>query len=137
MSMQSGPGVLMPGMQSPGMPVGAWALGMAVPGAGVMAEQYHVQGGQNMQNVPSEMNDRDVRMLKRKQANRDSARRSKQKKKQEIADLTRRKSQVTGSNKELAEKVTKALAVVRQLQSANVALREQYESIVKNSGQQH
>jgi len=64
--MQPGPGVLMPGMQSPGMPVGAWALGMAVPGAGVMAEQYHVQGGQNMQ-VPSDMNDRDVRMLKRKQ----------------------------------------------------------------------
>uniref|UniRef100_A0A7R9VFF9 BZIP domain-containing protein n=1 Tax=Chlamydomonas euryale TaxID=1486919 RepID=A0A7R9VFF9_9CHLO len=134
--MQPGPGVLMPGMQSPGMPVGAWALGMAVPGAGVMAEQYHVQGGQNMQ-VPSDMNDRDVRMLKRKQANRDSARRSKQKKKQEIADLTRRKSQVAGSNKELAEKVTKALATVRQLQSANVSLREQYESIVKNSGQQN
>jgi len=101
-----------------------------------MAEQYHVQGGQNMQ-VPSDMNDRDVRMLKRKQANRDSARRSKQKKKQEIADLTRRKSQVAGSNKELAEKVTKALATVRQLQSANVSLREQYESIVKNSGQQN
>lgn len=59
------------------------------------------------------------------QANRDSARRSKQKKKQEIADLSSRKAQLSEHNKDLVEKVKAELARVRELQSENTKLRQQ------------
>jgi hypothetical protein len=64
------------------------------------------------------------------QANRDSARRSKQKKKQEVADLSTRKDQLNDTNQDLVDKVNEALERVRQLQGKNSGLRTQYHSLL-------
>lgn len=81
------------------------------------------------QNGTSEVSERDVRVMKRKQANRDSARRSKQKKKQEFEDLGSKRAELTEANRLLLARVDEATERVRALQEINVKLQQQYQSL--------
>jgi hypothetical protein len=111
------------------------------------------------QNGTSEVSERDVRVMKRKQvslaaaggrgerlyqagsfatlisspprlqANRDSARRSKQKKKQEFEDLGSKRAELTETNRVLIARVDEATERVRALQETNVKLQQQYQSL--------
>lgn len=64
------------------------------------------------------------------QANRDSARRSKLKKKQETEELMIKRTQLSDLHNDLIKRVREAQAQVRQLQEANSGLKQRYSTLL-------
>lgn len=131
------PGLLLPALpnQLPSVP-GPWSLyPSGLPVSSPAPPLATVPGG----SIPPgsakalEMSERDARLLKRKQANRDSARRSKLKKKQEKEELVVRRTQLLDTHSDLVKRVWEAQARVRHLQEKNVALKEQFTQLLKAS----
>eukprot|EP00798_Chlamydomonas_sp_ICE-L_P029284 gene29284-12527_t len=75
-----------------------------------------------------EMSEREVRSLRRKQANRDSARKSKLRKKVEVEQLSRKKEELCGENVGLRAQLTETESRVTDLQSKNSSLKEQIQA---------
>lgn len=86
----------------------------------------------NVQTNPTEstrpqehMSEREMKALRRKQANRESARRSKLRKKLEVEALSKRARDLQDEHEVLKRQVSEAKLRLNQLQSTNESLRDQ------------
>mmetsp|Transcript_39478 Transcript_39478/g.87814 ORF Transcript_39478/g.87814 Transcript_39478/m.87814 type:complete len:135 (+) Transcript_39478:195-599(+) len=82
--------------------------------------------------VKHELSEREQRALKRKQANRDSARRSKLRKKQEIEELGKKEACLSAEYEQLRKAFVNARLRVMELKQNNTTLRQQLQAALSD-----
>jgi hypothetical protein len=128
-------GLVMPGMQNGMPPLGPSPLGPLgpMPWASLPVSIPYPQPATLVApgtGLKRDNAERELKQEKRKQANRDSARKSKMKKKQENDELLSRRQQLVQTNQELVMKVKEAQDRVKALLSANTQLKDEYIALL-------